>query len=297
MIYEEQVLGNTGCLCYRGGCIPFYRLNSREWILIDSGPHMIRQELKACLEEKKIRIRAVLCSHAHYDHTENNRFLQESHGARLILSAHDAGALHDTVSMKSCFYSYTPQDNQRYFGDMLCTGDEIFLPGQNRIQAEGAVFSIIPLPGHAASHTGFVTPDGVFYGADSIFSAELLKPGKMFYMLNWREALDTMEALKGLRFPRYILAHGGIYDKIDETIQKNLEYFQTQLQEFGRLFHEETGLDRITALAAKYFGFLPGSYVNARLLERMVRSMTEYLLETGAIDWTIKEGVVTYKGR
>lgn len=51
----------------------------------------------------KISVRAVLCSHGHYDHTENNRFLQEEYGAELVMSCLDAGILQDILSLKTDF--------------------------------------------------------------------------------------------------------------------------------------------------------------------------------------------------
>ena len=46
MIYEEHVLGNTGCLFLGGSCIPFYRISGKQWILLDSGPRCIRDSYK-----------------------------------------------------------------------------------------------------------------------------------------------------------------------------------------------------------------------------------------------------------
>ncbi|MFR4512959.1 MAG: hypothetical protein ACLT4E_13225 [Clostridium sp.] len=66
---------------------------------------------------------------------------------------------------------------------MLCKADQIILPGQEQVQVCGVQFRILSLPGHAASHMGFVTPDGVAYLADSMFDRESLKKGRLFYML------------------------------------------------------------------------------------------------------------------
>ena len=77
MIQIEYVSGKTGCRHCGGSCIPFYQIKEGTWILMDSGPFSVREELDHYLKEHQIQIRAVLCSHAHFDHTENNRFLQE----------------------------------------------------------------------------------------------------------------------------------------------------------------------------------------------------------------------------
>lgn len=48
----------------------------------------------------------------------------------------------------------------------------MILPGQEQVQVCGVQFRILSLPGHAASHMGFVTPDGVAYLADSMFDGK-----------------------------------------------------------------------------------------------------------------------------
>ena len=109
MVHSVQVAGNTGCLYLMGNCIPYYEIREREWILMDCGSRLARTQLAEYLSKNKISVRAVLCSHGHYDHTENNRFLQEEYGAELVMSCLDAGILQDTLSLKTVFYSNTLQ--------------------------------------------------------------------------------------------------------------------------------------------------------------------------------------------
>ena len=133
MGHSVQVAGNTGCLYLMGNCIPYYEIREREWILMDCGSRLARTQLAEYLSKNKISVRAVLCSHGHYDHTENNRFLQEEYGAELVMSCLDAGILQDTLSLKTIFYSNTLQDNERECSDMLCKADQMILPGQEQV--------------------------------------------------------------------------------------------------------------------------------------------------------------------
>ena len=95
---------------------------------MDCGSRLARTQLAEYLSKNKISVRAVLCSHGHYDHTENNRFLEEEYGAELVMSCLDAGILQDTLSLKTVFYSNTLQDNERECSDMLCKADQMILP-------------------------------------------------------------------------------------------------------------------------------------------------------------------------
>ncbi|MEQ2429097.1 MBL fold metallo-hydrolase, partial [Enterocloster hominis (ex Hitch et al. 2024)] len=76
----EHVAGNTGCLSLKGNCIPVYCMTEKEWIIMDSGSRFDRDELIHYLKEHTINIKAVLTSHAHYDHVGNHAVLQEMFG-------------------------------------------------------------------------------------------------------------------------------------------------------------------------------------------------------------------------
>ena len=210
LVRAEMILGNTGCLFLPGICIPFYRAAEKEWILLDCGPSSQRENLLGFLDENGIRVRAVLVSHAHFDHVENCACLQQRYGARIVMTAFDGGMTHDALALKACFYSHTVQDNEAYCGQMICRADQILSPDAKETEVCKAVFRLIPLPGHAASQMGIVTPDGVMYLADSLFGPKELEWEKLFYMLDWTEALKTMERIPELSYQAYILAHRAI---------------------------------------------------------------------------------------
>lgn len=294
MGHAVQVAGKTGCLYLMGNCIPYYEIKEKEWILMDSGSRLARTELAEYLSENKISVRAVLCSHGHYDHTENNRFLQEEYGAELVMSCLDAGVLQDTLSLKTVFYSNTIQDNEREWSDMLCKADQLILPGQEQVKVCGVPFQILSLPGHAASHIGFVTPDGVAYLADSMFDWESLKKGRLFYMLCWSQTLKTLERIKGFGYKKYILAHYGVFDGVKDLAEENIRRFKEILEDLKPLISRDITLEQLTAKVINDLGHPVKRIEKARLYERIVRSMLEYLLEQGDVSCYVKDGSVCY---
>lgn len=294
MGHSVQVAGNTGCLYLMGNCIPYYEIREREWILMDCGSCLARTQLAEYLSKNKISVRAVLCSHGHYDHTENNRFLQEEYGAELVMSCLDAGILQDTLSLKTVFYSNTLQDNERECSDMLCKADQVILPGQEQVQVCGVQFRILSLPGHAASHMGFVTPDGVAYLADSMFDRESLKKGRLFYMLCWSQTLKTLEKIKNLEYKKYILAHYGVFDEVRELAEENIQRFKEILKDMKPLISEDITLEQLTEKVINDMGHPVKRLEKARLYERIVRSMLEYLLEQGDVSCYVRDNSVCY---
>ena len=294
-VRAEMILGNTGCLLFPGICIPFYRIAEKEWILLDCGPSSHRENLLRFLDERGIRVRAVLVSHAHFDHVENCSCLQERYKARIVMTAFDAGMTHDLLALKACFYSHTVQDNEAYCGQMVCRADRILPPDAEETEVFGASFKLYPLPGHAASHIGIATPDGVMYLADSLFGLRNLEREKLFYMLDWTRALETMEEIPMLQYKAYVLAHQGVIgEEISQLAEENRRQLTKGLEEMLDLCRGENTLEELARKAARAKNTPIKTVEKARFLERLVRSMAEYWLERGALKVQLRDGILVY---
>lgn len=290
----EHVSGHTGCLYLRGNCIPVYRLSESEWILIDSGSRYDREELLHYLEEHGIRVNAVLTSHAHYDHVGNHRALKIQYGCECIMTAFDGGAVRDTVSLKACFYSCTESEIRRGFSDMVCRADRILGGGEEEVVVSGARFKVLDLPGHAASQVGFVTPDNVTYLGDCLLGIPEVNREKIVYMLDWIRALDTMKAAEGYDGTPCILSHYGVYTDIKTVSAANVRAFEKVLGSMRKILTPEFFLEEMVKQAVSHFDIPVRSFPKARLMERMVRSLLEYMAEAGELNLDIKDGIIVY---
>lgn len=295
MVRIEHVRGNTDCLFLPGNCIPVYRLADREWILIDSGSKYDRKELLEYLADNGIAIKAVLTSHAHYDHVGNHGVLRELYGAEIVMTAFDAGCVHDLISLKSCFYSSGKQEMKRYVGEMVGMADWILRPDQRKVTVHGAVFEILPLPGHAASHIGFVTPDGVAYLGDGLQSPEILEKEKMVYSLAWKTDLETKDGILSMPYTRYILSHYGVYDTIGPVVEANRLVYERIAQRVREEVKSGSSLEMLVKQTTASMGIFAGTIKKARVIERIIRSIAEYLVETGELEMGVNDGIVIYQ--
>lgn len=290
----QNIKGKTGCLFLRGNSLPFYSIAENQWILMDSGAAFDRNELLSYLRENDITVCAVLCSHAHFDHVENCGILKETFGTKIIMSAFDAGAVRDGVSLKSCFYSHTAEENRKKNGDMIFRADDIFCADTECVSVCGETFKIISLPGHAASHVGFVTQDGVAYLADSMFGSGELEAGGLLYMLSWPESMETIKMIGKSPYEYFVLSHSGIYTDIKGLSEKNTARLEALLNDLYGLFDHELTLDQLVNRVICHYGYRVKNIEKARLFERIVRAMAEALLEDGRLRLELDGGSILY---
>lgn len=218
-----HVLGNTWCLNLHV-TIPVYFLNDHEIVLLDTGyAKQDRADLVALLEEKHLRVRAILGSHSHNDHSGNHAYFQKKHGAEVILHDVEAAIVSDYSLMTVAYSPGTVEDMKAHFSDLLLRADRAFRTEDPCVEIDGAPFGIIPLPGHTPGHTGIVTPDQVFYVGDAVLSEAVLKSAKLPSTRDWAEDIATKERMRSMSYPKYILAHEGIHEDISTFIELNIE--------------------------------------------------------------------------
>ncbi len=79
----RQIIGNTWCL-YGHQLIPLYRTDSTHCILLDTGASVLRQDIVDTLEQNGLTPIGLLCTHTHFDHFGNARYLSSATTARWL---------------------------------------------------------------------------------------------------------------------------------------------------------------------------------------------------------------------
>ena len=88
----RHVLGNTWAAEANTALLPVYKINDRDIVLIDTGyAKLDRAGLTAMIEAHGFRLLGVICSHAHFDHSGNVRYLQQRYGAKAAAHIIEAG--------------------------------------------------------------------------------------------------------------------------------------------------------------------------------------------------------------
>ncbi|MGK0467751.1 MAG: hydroxyacylglutathione hydrolase [Clostridium sp.] len=292
----KQVKGNTFLIDTGMTYIPFYKISSKEIIMLDSGwAEGEKEGIDEFLEKNNFKIVAILCTHAHVDHVGNNAYLKEKYNCIIAMPEYEALICSSAVSLKLYYNNQTLTDVNDHFGDMVCVTDIMILDNQDSITVCGAKFNIIHTPGHSPAHIGITTPDDVAYLADALISYEVMEGSKMPYAYILSEDLKSKVKLYDLKYSKYIVAHKGMYDDdITKLITDNIDFFKNRALTIATVIEDSMTMEDIFKAVIKYFNINVKSTYKYALIERMLQSYVEYLNETGILVLNVDKGFLKY---
>lgn len=289
-----QVKGNTWVL--EGvEYIPLYKLDGGRCVLLDTGLLQEREELERTLREAGLTPVGVLCSHAHVDHCASNKYLQETYGTKIALTAPEAGMCSSLLTLKCYFLTLSPGTVERESSCMVHTPDVIIPPADGPFPFCGAEFRIVHTPGHSSGHICTVTPDNVCYTADALLSRELLG-AKLPYSLSHQMAMDSREKLRGLDCELCIMAHRGVCSggELGALIDANQDLVRRRAGEILSLVDRPMTASQIDEAACALYKLFTHKPPRALRFERNVRFFVEYLVDGGQLQEVCQNGIVFY---
>lgn len=127
---------------------------TKEAVIIDGGENYKR--IKQVEEQLGVKIKALLLTHAHFDHSGNAKKLQDD-GAKVYIGELDANKLLDDGTLASHF--------GRKFEHL--TADVKVKDGQEFCEC-GITFTVIATPGHTDGSVTYMTENALFTG-DTLF--------------------------------------------------------------------------------------------------------------------------------
>ena len=132
-------------------------------VVIDPGCYFEEERVffKNYIEEKDLKVIALLNTHAHLDHIMGNAFIKEEYGVDLYLHEADLPTL--SMGEKSA-EMYGLMDFQP------SPQPDVLIKENERLTFEGISFDVIFGPGHAPGHVAFYSPEDKFViNADILF--------------------------------------------------------------------------------------------------------------------------------
>lgn len=282
-----HVLGSTYAAAATTALLPVYKLTDRDIVLIDTGyAKLDRSALTNLIDENGWRVRAVLCSHAHWDHTGNVRYLQQRYGAQAAISLIEAGISVNPDSYRANYVALTYGKSRELFLEECFTADRVIFPQDDHIDVDGARFGVLPLPGHSAGHIGFVTPDGVAYIGDCLLDSHEIAGAKLPTSMYIARDLESKESLRGADYPAYILAHKQVITdpaQLPALIDENIAFIHRKADELLEdLTDGMTFSDWIYAFCQRE-NIRTKQELKFSIVERNFTNFADWLTDTGKV--------------
>lgn len=280
MLNVRHICGSTFAFETGLALLPFYKLNERGIILLDSGfAATDRQELTDTLRAYGFQVRGILCSHAHMDHAGNIGHLCALYGCRVGAHRYEAAI----AAPDSALRQFGIHASSKHGVEECFTTTDVIQPEQAALDFCGAVFGILHLPGHSDGHLGYVTPDGVAYLGDALMDFSRLKGSKLPFTSRLADDLESKRSLLELRANAYVVAHKAVLTDIRPLAQANIACIRTKVEEiYSVLRGTPTALEWLTTYCWEK-GWTFRTERSFSILSFGFNSVVDHLEETGRI--------------
>lgn len=291
----KEVKGNTFCIDTGLSYIPFYKVNNKEIIMLDSGlAQSERKKLEELLEENNLKVVAIICSHAHVDHIGNNTYFKNKYNCTIAMQEDESIVCSSIDSLKTYYSNLTISEVTERFNDMICETDILISNDANVVEVCGVEFKILHTPGHSLCHICIITPDDVAYLGDSLISYEVMRAAKMPYTFKLKEDLESKSKLFNLKASKYIVAHKNIYNDITELITDNIEFYKSRANRVYSVINGSITIEEIFNLVIKNYNININNKYKCKLIQRILNSYIEYLKEIGLVRTNIDNEIIKY---
>jgi len=159
MIIKMFTVGMISTNCYLVGCT-----ETKEALIIDPGFDTKAEAQRILAEAKKhgLKIKYIVNTHGHPDHTSGNKILKEQTSAQILIHEYDAPKLADTGGNLLTFFGLRSTSPP---------ADKILHEGDN-IQVGTIKLKVLHTPGHSKGGISLLGDDFVFTG-DTLFAGSI----------------------------------------------------------------------------------------------------------------------------
>ena len=281
----RHVYGRTYAAVGATALMPVYKLTDTDIVLMDTGyAKLDRSALTNLIEDNGFRLWGVLCSHAHFDHTGNVRYLQQRYGCQAAAQIIEAGISVNPDAYRANYVALTYGKSHEYFLEECFLADVIIPADADHVDFCGARFGILQLPGHSAGHIGIVTPDSVAYVGDCLIDEGQIEGAKLPTSMFIARDLESKESLRALRCPAYIIAHKQVLTDIGPLIDRNIAFILDKGQEVLDCLEDGMSFDQWIYTFCKKENVRTHNEFKFSVVERNFANFVDWLADEGRIE-------------
>jgi glyoxylase-like metal-dependent hydrolase (beta-lactamase superfamily II) len=260
-----------------------------EAILIDAGndEDAGRKLLRVC-EAAHLKITCIANTHSNADHCGGNAFIQARTGCGIAATRAEAAFI-ETPSLEPSYlwggFPLAPLRGKFLMAKPSRVTEILEAP----CPVAGTDILAIPLPGHFMAMVGFLTPDRVFFAADTLASVEILAKYHVFYYYDLAAQLGTLDALTRLEADWFVPSHAAptrdILPLVEANRAKILEIASWLLERCA----QPSTVDELLADLCGHYG-IELNHAQYVLVGSTVRSYLAWLLDRGEITTRFEAG-------
>jgi glyoxylase-like metal-dependent hydrolase (beta-lactamase superfamily II) len=176
-------------------------------ILIDSGnDDDAGKRLLRAAEAMGLRISLIANTHSHADHCGGNAYLQGKTGCGIAATRTEAAFVERPSLEPSYVWGAFPLPplRNKFLMAKPSRVTEIAVPP---CPLAGTDIRVLPLPGHSFEMVGYLTPDKVFFAADTVASPEILDKYEVFFLYDVAAHLSTLDELSRVEADWFVPSH------------------------------------------------------------------------------------------
>lgn len=281
----RHVYGRTYAAVGATALMPVYKLTERDIVLMDTGyARLDRSALVNLIEGNGFRLRGIICSHAHFDHTGNVRYLQQRYGCQAAAQIIEAGISVNPDAYRANYVALTYGKSREYLLEECFPADVIIPADAGHLDFCGARFGILQLPGHSAGHIGVVTPDGAAYLGDCLIDEEQIAAAKLPTSMFIARDLESKESLRNLRRPAYIIAHKQVLTDIGPLIDRNIAFIHDKGRELLEDLEDGMSFDQWIYAFCQRENVRTRNEFKFSIVERNFANFVDWLTDEGKVE-------------
>lgn len=281
----RHVYGRTYAAVGATALMPVYKLTERDIVLMDTGyARLDRSALVNLIEGNGFRLRGIICSHAHFDHTGNVQYLQQRYGCQAAAQIIEAGISVNPDAYRANYVALTYGKSREYLLEECFPADVIIPADAEHLDFCGARFGILQLPGHSAGHIGVVTPDGAAYLGDCLIDEEQIAAAKLPTSMFIARDLESKESLRNLRRPAYIIAHKQVLTDIGPLIDRNIDFIHDKGRELLEDLEDGMSFDQWIYAFCQRENVRTRNEFKFSIVERNFANFVDWLTDEGKVE-------------
>ncbi len=267
----------------------------------DSDGEQIFDALKKIYPNKKIK--AIINTHSHFDHTGGNKTLQKASGCQIWTTGTEGAILeHPELSQEAKWKEHIFHEFNKNISIISepAKVDKI-IDGQ-KISASDITLQSIILRGHSYGQQGILitenkTNKSVMFAGDALFGKELITKYWIPFMMDEQEFRNSLEIIGRTEASFYIPGHGSVCpkEKIQALIEINtLATLETENFILKQLHKKSATSEEIVKSAADFCGLhlklsqylLMKNTINSYLQRMYKNSMIKCKIINNQLVWT-----------